>query len=82
MEVEGEILMGIQGVAGSTIFSVETQTTIGHGFACPNAICAGTLPLVFCTCSSENCRKSFEWLERGGGGGGDDCWWKICSKAK
>ncbi|KAK7475047.1 hypothetical protein BaRGS_00033728 [Batillaria attramentaria] len=40
-------LMGIQGFAGSILFSIETQTTIGYGFAYPNADCAGTLPLVY-----------------------------------
>ena len=40
-------LMGVQGFAGSILFSIETQTTIGYGFAYPNADCAGTLPLVY-----------------------------------
>ncbi|XP_076452297.1 ATP-sensitive inward rectifier potassium channel 11-like [Babylonia areolata] len=40
-------LMGVQGFAGSILFSIETQTTIGYGFAYPNPDCAGTLPLVY-----------------------------------
>ncbi|KAL8597188.1 hypothetical protein ACOMHN_022235 [Nucella lapillus] len=40
-------LMGVQGFAGSILFSIETQTTIGYGFAYPNPDCSGTLPLVY-----------------------------------
>lgn len=40
-------LKGVQGFAGSLLFSIETQTTIGYGFAYPRAECAGTLPLLY-----------------------------------
>lgn len=40
-------LNGIRGFAGAILFSIETQTTIGYGFAYPNATCALTLPLLY-----------------------------------
>ncbi|KAK6190821.1 hypothetical protein SNE40_002601 [Patella caerulea] len=40
-------LLGVKSFAGSLLFSIETQTTIGYGYAYPNAHCAGTLPLIY-----------------------------------
>ena len=55
-------LMGVQGFAGSILFSIETQTTIGYGFASPNADCAGTLPLVYLQVGPR--RVEFEGIDR------------------
>ncbi|XP_046579363.1 G protein-activated inward rectifier potassium channel 4-like [Haliotis rubra] len=40
-------LLGVKSFAGAVLFSIETQTTIGYGYAYPNAHCAGTLPLIY-----------------------------------
>ena len=40
-------LMGIESFPAALLFSIETQTTIGYGFAYPNAECVGSLPLIY-----------------------------------
>ncbi|XP_061163027.1 G protein-activated inward rectifier potassium channel 3-like [Saccostrea echinata] len=38
---------GVNSFADAMLFSIETQTTIGYGFAYPNTDCGGALPLLF-----------------------------------
>ncbi|XP_041379402.1 G protein-activated inward rectifier potassium channel 3-like [Gigantopelta aegis] len=40
-------LIGINNFAMSIMFSIETQTSVGYGYAWPNAHCFGTIPIMY-----------------------------------